>query len=44
MRNLLIPMLLVLALLQSCAPANNNLAPDETAKKNIHSNRINRDC
>lgn len=33
MKNLLIPILLVLALLQSCAPANNNLVPDETAKK-----------
>lgn len=32
MKNQIVLMLLVLALLQSCTPANNNLAPDEAAK------------
>jgi|SRR5690554_87089 hypothetical protein len=33
MKNLIFPILTVLTMLQSCAPTNNDLVPDETAKK-----------
>lgn len=33
MKNLIIPILTVLTMFQSCAPTSNDLVPDETAKK-----------